>query len=714
MDESEYLSAKLSLPRDKVSATLALFAEGATVPFVARYRREVTGDMSDETLRKLLDAQAAYRSLEERRQTVLDSLAKQNITDAGLIAQVKAADTLSALEDIYRPYRPKRETRGSKAVKAGLDKLLNFIFSDRTGSLKEVAGGYVSEKYPTAEDCIQGALDIWAENISDRAVNRRAVRGVLAKDGSVVATLTKEPPEHTFDGYDSSRFPLSTIKPHQVLALSRGERLKCLKLSFDFPKDTLFTAIARSEKPAGFAYPSLLEQTVEDACERLIFPSVENEVWNELEEAAKSSSMEVFARGVQEILLAPPLKPQVVMGFDPGYHHGCKIAVIDRTGKVLDTAVVYPTIESQARIQEAARIVTNLVRKYGVTAIALGNGTASRESYDFLIDLFKDAQPPVQVCIVSESGASVYSVTPEAQREFPQYDVNLRSAVSIARRLLDPLAELVKIPPESLGVGQYQHDLDQKKLSAKLSDVVEDCVSSVGVDLNTASPALLEHVSGLNKRSAQSLVDYRNEHGRFDSRSELLAVKGFGPKAFTNAAGFLRISGQEPLDDTFIHPESYEVARRAITLLKIDGRETAAKLASSLTGEQLASYAKQLGTDQYTLKQILDELAVPHRDPRGEFQAPHFDTSIRSIADLKEGMVLEGTVRNVVAYGAYVDLGIHKDGLLHVSEMSDRSRRVDPSKLVHIGQILKVKVIGVDLQRNRISLSIKGLGGQGK
>lgn len=707
MEEYRYLAERLSLPVESVKGALRLLDEGATVPFIARYRREVTGDLSDETLRKLVSEKDAYRALEERRKTVLDSLAKQGIDDPAVLDAVKSAATMSALEDVYRPYKPRRETRGSRAREAGLEPLLDFIFHDRTGSLKETAAGYISEAYPSPEDCVSGALDIWAERISDSAADRKIVRSILERYGKIVVSAAKDAPERTYESYVGQSIPLASIRSHQVLALTRGEREKCLKLSFEFPEESCMESIASREKPAGFRYSNLLTRTVEDACRRLLFPSVENEVWKDLVNRSKEESTEIFARGVKEVLMAPPLTPEPVLGYDPGFAHGCKLAAVDATGKVIDTGVIYPFGGERGK-ESAKRTVVSMVRRCSIACVALGNGTASRESADFLEEAFSETGIDIPVYTVSESGASVYSVTPLAAEEFPDYDVNLRSAVSIARRLQDPLAELVKVPPESLGVGQYQHDLDPGKLSGRLSDVVEDCVSSVGVDVNTASAELLSHVSGLNRRSARSIVETRDREGRFASREQLKDVSGFGPKAYANAVGFLRIDGKEPLDNTFIHPESYPVARRAIEELGIGSREDAASKLRELGEDGIAQAAQRIGTDRYTLQQVLEELAVPHRDPRGSFAAPHFDRNVRTIEDLKPGMVVEGTVRNVVAFGAYVDIGVHKDGLIHISEMSDR-RISDPSQVVSIGQVVRVLVTDVDVERKRISLSLKRL-----
>lgn len=712
MEKAAYVAKKLGLPLPGVAAALALFGQDATVPFVARYRREVTGGLLEGDLRNIQAAGEAFDALAERKETVLKTLADLKKLTPALAAQIESVDSLPALEDLYRPYKPKRETKGSKAVKAGLSPLLDFILSDRTGTLKETAKAYVSKDYPTPEDAIEGALAIWAEKISDQALYRHWIANQLLANGRVEANLTKkkdgeaDKSKGNFDFYDKYSRPLKSLKSFNVLALERGSRAKALRLSFSFPKAVLFADIQKREKPVGFVYPKLLETVVEDACERLIFPSVENQVWGQLVEKAKTESLGVFASGVKQVLMAPPLVPQAVMGFDPGYAHGCKIAVISSRGDVLDTAVVFPTVGSGTRQEAAGTTVLGLVKKDNVKAVALGNGTAFRESYDFLTGLFKANGLSVPVVSVSESGASVYSATPLAEAEFPDYDVNLRSAVSIARRLLDPLAELVKIPPESLGVGQYQHDLDQKVLSATLSDVVEDCVAAVGVDANTASAPLLAHVSGLTKKTAQGIVDLRMARHGFKSRSEIKDVKGIGPKAYQNAIGFLRIPGGDPLDDTFIHPESYPIARKAMAFFRISNREDAAKVKAKLTNPDLLKDSQTLGTDPYTLAQILEELSMPHRDPRGTFQAPVLSEAVRDIKDLKPGMRLQGVVRNVADFGCFVDLGIHKDGLVHVSEIGLR-----PGQNVHsavsIGQIVDVVVLSVDLDRERIGLSMK-------
>lgn len=706
MLKAEYIANKIRLALGSVKEALNLFDQGGSVPFIARYRREVTGGLLENDLREIQEESEKFDALEERKKTVVDTITKLGKMTPVLSKQIESCDSLSALEDLYRPYKPKRETRGSIAIKAGLEPLYKFILEDRTGTLKETSTHYICEKYKTGEECIQGALDIWAEKIADKALYRNLVKTYIATNGRVSVTLNAKREKFVYDSYDGQNFSLKNIRPHQVLALTRGQKEKCLKVKFIYYPQFLLETIVKYETPKGFLYPKLLEETVEDSCNRLIFPSIENEVWNDLLDKSKEESLNIFAKSLKEVLLAPPLLPQNILGFDPGYAHGCKVVVIDASTRVLATAVVYPTIGEGDRKEEAKKIILDLVKKYHVGAVALGNGTAFRESYDFLTSLFKQNNLAIPVYSVSESGASIYSATKLAEKEFPNYDVNLRSSVSIARRLLDPLAELVKIPPESIGVGQYQHDLDEKKLSERLSNVVEDAVSSVGVDLNTASVQLLEHVSGLNKKTAQALVDSRETKGPFQNRKELLKVKGFGPKAFENAAGFLRINGSDPLDNTFIHPESYDIARKVIVKLNILSRQDALKWKEKLDEERIESLAKEVGTDRYTFSQILDELAIPHRDPRGTFKAPVLLDNVNSIKDLKAGMIMEGTVRNILAFGAFVDLGIHKDGLVHITEMTD-VHNANPYDYVKIGQIVRVKVLSVDVDKGRISLSMK-------
>lgn len=706
MNKIEYIANKIKLSLGSIKESLRLFSEGGSVPFIARYRREVTCGLLENDLRNIEEESKKYDALDARKKTVIETITRQEKMTPLLQKEIDECDSLSTLEDIYRPYKPKRETRGSNAIKFGLEPLFNFILEDRTGSLKETSNKYICEKYKTSEECIQGALDIWAEKISDKAIYRNVVKNTIFNYGNVSISLSKNKTKDVYDSYDGFNIPLKRLKSHQILAIDRGEREKCLKVSFIYEVEEIYKYILKYETPKGFLYTKLLQDTVIDSCQRLIFPSVENEIWGELLEKSKDESLLVFSKGLKDVLLAPPLVPQIILGFDPGYYHGCKIAVIDKTTKVIDTAVVYPTINDKRKTIEAKDKILDLVRKHDVKCVALGNGTAFKESYDFLRALFKENNLDIPVYQVSESGASIYSATKLAEQEFPTFDVNLRSAVSIARRLMDPLAELVKIPPESIGVGQYQHDLDEKKLTEKLSNVVEDAVSSVGVDVNTASVQLLEHVSGLNKKTAQLLVNYREDNGDFKDRNELKSVKGFGQKAFENSAGFLRVVGKDPLDNTFIHPESYDIARKVIKYFSIYSRNDAKEVKEKYTQTQLNDISNNLGTDIYTLNQILDELASPHRDPRGVFEAPKLLDNINSIDDLKEGMILEGTIRNIAEFGAFVDIGIHKDGLVHISEISNQ-RINSPYDVLRIGQIVKVKVLEVNVPKNRISLSIK-------
>jgi len=708
LNKIEYIANKIKLSLGSIKESLRLFAEGGSVPFIARYRREVTGGLLENDLRTIQDESEKFDALEARKKTVVETINKLGKMTPVLEREIEDCTLLSKLEDIYRPYKPKRETRGSIAIKNGLEPLLNFALQDRTGSLKEMSKNYINEKFKTSEDCIQGAMDIWAERISDKASYREIIKRNIFANGSVSISLSKDKTKDVYDTYDGLTINLTRLKSHQVLAIDRGEREKCLKVKFNFDEDFIVQKIASIEIPKSFSYPKLGIDTVTDACKRLLFPSVENEIWGEIVDKSKDESLQFFIKGLKEVLLAPPLVPQIIMGFDPGFAHGCKIAIIDTSSKVIATNVVYPTLGEGRRKEEAKEIVLKLVKNYQVKAVALGNGTAFKESYDFLKSLFKENNLDVTIYSVSESGASIYSATKLAEAEFPTFDVNLRSAVSIARRLLDPLAELVKIPPESIGVGQYQHDLDEKKLTEKLSAVVEDAVSSVGVDLNTSSPQLLEHVSGLNKKIASSLVQYREENGVFSNREELKKVKGFGNKAFENSAGFLRINVKngDPLDNTFIHPESYGIARNIIKYFNILSREDAVKAKEKLNPSDIDKACFELKTDKYTLNQILDELAIPHRDPRGVLNAPTYLDNVNSIEDLKPGMIMEGTIRNIVQFGVFVDLGIHKDGLVHISELSDK-RVNDPHDLFSIGQIVKVKVLEVEVPKNRISLSIK-------
>lgn len=711
MEKSEYIGAKLSLPSSKVQSALNLFEEGATVPFVARYRREITGGLDETNLRNIEALGQKYDELEARKKTVLKTISDLGKLDDELKGRIEKCDSLTELEDIYRPYKPKRETRGSKAVKAGLTPLMEFILTSPVGDLDEVVKSYVCEAYPTKEEAIQGALDILAEKISDKEGYRKYIKTLAIQQGYFEISKVKGSEVLTYDNYVGLKLGVRSIKSHQILAITRAEKEKVLKKALVLPRVEILEHIEALEKPKVCRYGYLVDQTVEDSFDRLILPSVTNDVWGDLLEKAKEEALKVFSTNLRDILLFPPLMGKTIMGFDPGYAHGCKVCVISPNGDVLDTSVVYPTLGEGERYKKAQQIIVNLLTKYKVDAIALGNGTASRESDKFLQDLIKENNLSTQVIVVNEAGASVYSATPLAEKEFPTYDVNLRSSVSIARRLEDPLAELVKIPPEAAGVGQYQHDMDQKGLKESLGKVVEDCVNYVGVNLNTASVSLLAYVSGINSKLASAVVEHRAKKGSFATRDDLKEVKGFGPTAYKNAAGFLRIDGKEPLDNTGIHPESYEIARKMMALYPLKNAEEAKAFLAELNQAKADEIAKEVGSDPYTVKLIVEELSKPGRDPRGNFKTAHLSSNVHKIEDLKPGMVLEGTVRNIADFGAFVDLGIHKDGLVHVSEIAPQ-RVARPSDLLHVGQVVKVIVLEVDLTRQRISLSIKQANGK--
>lgn len=706
MEKSEYISSKLNIPTSKIDSALDLFSQGATVPFVARYRREVTGGLDENQLRGIESLESKFDELSDRKETVLNTIEGLGKLTPELKARIDSCDNLTELEDIYRPYKPKRETRGSKAVKAGLEPLMNFILTSPFGDLNEVAKNYICENYKTVEECIQGALDILAERISDNEGYRKFIKSLAYKSGIFEISKVKDSEVLTYDNYVGLRLGVATIKGHQVLAISRGEREKVLKKALLLPKTEIVSYILAHEKPKISRYGHLIEVAVEDSFDRLILPSVTNDVWGDLLDKAKEEALSVFSKNLRDILLFPPLMGKTIMGFDPGYAHGCKICVISSSNDVLATSVVYPTLGKGQRYNEALKIIADLIRKYKVQAIALGNGTASRESADFLKEVISTNGFDTQVIVVSEAGASVYSATPLAEKEFPDYDVNLRSSVSIARRLEDPLAELVKIPPEAAGVGQYQHDMDQKGLKENLGKVVEDCVNYVGVNLNTASVSLLSYVSGVSSKLAQSVIDFRTSNGPFKNREQLHKVKGFGPVAFKNAAGFLRVKGDEPFDDTGIHPESYEIARHIVSLYGIDSVEKAQEFLKNNNENKFIEVAGNVGSDPYTVKLVIEELSKPGRDPRGNFKTAKLSNAVHSIEDLKVGMVLEGTVRNIADFGAFVDLGVHKDGLVHVSEIANR-RISKPSDVLHVGQVVKVEVLDIDVKRQRISLSIK-------
>ncbi len=717
----ERLAAEYERPADCVARTVALLREGNTVPFLARYRKEVTGGMDDELLRSLADRLQALEALEARRQEVDRRVEELGVRTPELAAAIAGATTLAELEDLYRPYRPKRKTRASIALARGLGPLADQLAAWR-GSLSDLmaqADALVDPDngVPDGTAALDGACDILAERLSDDPALRGRLRRWLQTNGLVTATLVKGVTDDRYLPYHDFREPVGRIAGHRVLAIRRGEREEILRVAVEAPEEAAVSLVEsvfeRSAGRLSTAWPRLSE-TARDAWKRLIHPSLETEIRNDLFEAAQEQAIRIFAKNLRQLLLQPPVRGRVVLGFDPAYRTGCKLAVVDATGRLLETVVIYPT-PPQSRTQEAAAVLQRLVRTHGVTLVALGNGTASRESEAFL----RGIPLAIPVIMVSEAGASVYSASPLGTEEFPELDATLRSAVSIARRVQDPLAELVKIDPRSIGVGQYQHDMDQKRLGDSLDGVVESCVNQVGVDLNTASPSLLARVAGLSPSVARRIVHRRNERGPFRSRKELLEVEKLGPATFRQCAGFLRIPGApDPLDATSVHPESYPVARALMQRLGLSGpaRTDAATrtpgagghFAGAIAALDAERLAGELGCGVPTLQDILDALARPDRDPRDDLPQPELQDAVRELSDLKPGMVLTGVVRNVSSFGAFVDLGVHQDGLVHVSEMADRYVR-DPLEAVSVGQPVRVRVLSVDPVRKRISLTMKGV-----
>jgi len=707
MDIIAKLAKELSVKPWQVENTVKLIDDGNTIPFIARYRKELTGELSDTTLRELGERLTYLRNLENRKEEVLRLIEGQGKLTEELKASIEKAEVLQEVEDIYRPYKQKKRTRATIAREKGLEPLADIIFSQERQSkaLEEIAEAFVNDELgvSTVQDAINGALDIIAEIISDNAEFRKEIRELTFGNGTIVVKGTKEEKSEYQMYYDFSE-PVKKIAPHRILAINRGEKEEFLNVKAEAPADRILTYLNNSTIKENSPYKNMLEETVKDAYNRLIAPSIEREIRNNLTEEAEEQAIKVFAANLRNLLLQAPIKGKVVMGFDPAYRTGCKIAVVDDTGKLLETAAVYPT-PPQNQAEEAKMILKKLIKKHNVEVISLGNGTASRESEKICAEIIKEMNMPLHYVIVNEAGASVYSASELASQEYPDINVSLRGAISIARRLQDPLAELVKIDPKSIGVGQYQHDVAQKKLSDSLNGVVEDCVNSVGVDLNTASPSLLQHISGINSAIARNIVSYRDENGKFRSRRELLKVKKLGEKAFEQAAGFLRIPESENiLDNTSVHPESYDVAGK---LLEKAGRDISAAV-DKLSAVDVNELAAELGVGVPTLRDIINELKKPGRDPRDEMPKPVLMSDVLDIKDLKPGMILTGTVRNVIDFGAFVDIGVHQDGLVHISELADRFVR-RPLDVVQVGDIVKVKVLDVDLDRNRISLSMKGL-----
>lgn len=711
MDIKEQISQELNLKKENVDAAISLLDEGNSVPFISRYRKEVTGGLTDEDLRKLEERLTFLRSLEDRKKTVFKSLDDQKVLDPELRSKIEAALNMAEVEDLYRPYKPKKVTRASKAIKAGLKPLSEFLRKDKTGTLQEEAQKYICEEYKTVDKVIQGAYDILAEEISDNPNYRIFIKDLALKKGLLTSEKTKDADSDVYDNYDNYSRRIKDLKSYHVLAINRGVNRKCLTKKFVFEDEFILSHISEFEIPRNTPYLEGFKAMVEDSYTRLIYPSVCNDIFSDLMDDASEKSIEEFKISLKATLLFPPLKGKRILGFDPGFSHGCKLACIDESGKLLDTFVLENPFSTDWRRKEAKANLKKLILKNKTFTVALGNGTASRDSENLLKEL-KSENPELsslEVAVVSESGASIWSATADAQKEFPNLEPNLRSAVSIARRLQDPLAELVKIPPESIGVGQYQYDIDQKKLKTALAGVVEDCVNYVGVDVNTASAALLSYVSGITSKIAQSIVDYRNKNGLISSREELHEVPYLGPKAFENCAGFLRVpESKEPLDNTAVHPESYPIAKEVLKEMKGETKEEKTASLKALTKEDIEALASSLKVGVPTLTDIVKELIQPSRDPRKEAKSAHLTEGINDIKDLKPGLVLEGTIRNVAAFGFFVDIGVEINGLVHISEITDH-RVEDPHQYGKPGDIVKVKVKDVDLKRNRISLTMKGV-----
>jgi uncharacterized protein len=714
MDIIKKISEELNIKQSQTEAAVKLIDEGNTIPFIARYRKEMTGALNDEVLRNLDERLKYLRNLEERKESVLSSIEEQGKLTEELKKQIQEADTLVAVEDLYRPYKQKKRTRATIAKEKGLEPLANIILLQMTNRpLEEEAKAFLSEEkgVDTVEDAIAGAQDIIAENISDEAEYRTYIREVTMKEGNIVSKAKEESAESVYEMYYDFSEPVRKMAGHRVLAINRGENEKVLTVKVETNDERvlnyLYKKIIFKDNP--YTTP-LLKAAVEDSYKRLIFPAIEREIRNELTEKAEDGAIKVFGKNLEQLLLQPPVAGHVVLGWDPAFRTGCKLAVVDPTGKVLDTTVIYPT-EPQNKVRESKEILKKLIKKYGITLISVGNGTASRESEKVIVELIKEIDEKVQYVIVNEAGASVYSASKLATEEFPNFDVGQRSSASIARRLQDPLAELVKIDPKSIGVGQYQHDMNQKKLGEALSAVVEDSVNKVGVDLNTASASLLEYISGISKTVAKNIVAYREENGRFTDRKQLLKVAKLGPKAYEQCAGFMRITdGKNPLDNTSVHPESYEAAEKLLTKLGFDKN---ALREGKLTGitKMVRDYkktAEELGIGEMTLRDITKELEKPGRDPRDEMQKPILKSDVMEMTDLKPGMILKGTVRNVIDFGAFVDIGVHQDGLVHISQMSDKYIK-HPLEAVSVGDIVDVAVMSVDVSKKRIQLTMKGI-----
>ena len=735
MDIIVKLTSELGVRKSQVEAAVKLIDEGNTIPFIARYRKEATGSLNDEVLRNLHERLLYLRSLEEKKAQVIESIQEQGLLTDELRQKIENAETQVAVDDLYRPYRPKKKTRASVAKERGLEPLALYI---RLQNAKEdvaiEASKYVDpdKDIPDVNAAIAGAMDIIAETISDDADYRAYIRKATFEEGFILTTAKDKELQSVYEMYYDFEESLKKVAGHRVLAINRGEEEKALAVKIKAPEERILTYLEKQIVLRDNKYTTpILVDTIKDAYSRLIAPAIERDIRNELTEKAEDGAISVFGKNLTQLLMAPPIAGKVVLGWDPAFRTGCKLAVVDATGKVLDTKVIYPTAP-QNKVEESKAELKKLIKKYGVQLISVGNGTASRESEQVIVSLIKELDVPVQYVIVNEAGASVYSASKLATEEFPNFDVGQRSAASIARRLQDPLAELVKIDPKSIGVGQYQHDMNQKKLSDALGGVVEDCVNKVGVDLNTASASLLEYISGISKPIAKNIVVYREANGKFKNRAELLKVPKLGPKAYEQCAGFLRIlDGNEPLDKTAVHPESYAVAKKLLEMYAaktagMSGKAGAAGVGNTLgkagvsdtkkTGGTLSSFsskgldvkklAAELSVGEITLTDIMKELEKPSRDPREDMPSPILKSDVMNMEDLKEGMILKGTVRNVIDFGAFVDIGVHQDGLVHVSQMSEKFIK-HPLEAVSVGDIVDVQVLSVDLAKKRIALTMK-------
>ena len=714
MDIIQKLTEELGVKKWQVEAAVQLIDEGNTIPFISRYRKEATGALNDEQLRKLHERLQYLRNLEDKKAQVLSSIEEQGKLTEELKSQILAAETLVVVEDLYRPYRPKRRTRATIAKEKGLEPLAVLIMLQRTEMpLEEAAKAYLSEEkeVATVEEAIAGAKDIIAEHISDEANYRMKIRDLTVKEGKISSVAKDKEAESVYEMYYEFEEAISKLAGHRILALNRGEKEKVLTVKVEAPEDKILAYLEKQVIVTDNQYTTpVLKDVIADSYKRLIAPAIEREIRNDLTEKAEDGAIEVFGKNLVQLLMQPPIVGQTVLGWDPAFRTGCKLAVVDATGKVLDTTVIYPTAPTTPqKIAAAKDTLKKLIKKYNITLFSVGNGTASRESEQIIVELFKEIPEKVQYIITNEAGASVYSASKLATEEFPNFDVGQRSAASIARRLQDPLAELVKIDPKSIGVGQYQHDMNQKKLSEALSGVVEDCVNKVGVDLNTASAPLLSYISGISGTIAKNIVAYREENGSFKDRKQLLKVAKLGPKAFEQCAGFMRIQGgKNPLDGTSVHPESYEAAEQLLEKLGFTTKDIAGGKLSGISKsvKDYKKLAEELGIGEITLRDIIKELEKPARDPRDEMPKPILRTDVLEMKDLKEGMILKGTVRNVIDFGAFVDIGVHQDGLVHISQMTNKFIK-HPLEVVSVGDIVEVKVMSVDVAKKRIQLTMK-------